>query len=100
MKEAIQDYKELFLTPIRARGMAPGGGAAAAEAQRVHIRTSNIKANKEAIVLKSEQEEKQETKDLAKFAAQLTAPYLSKVEKILLKLESGTELREALRYLD
>lgn len=91
LKEAIQDYKELFLSPIRT--------SSDAHVKAPVPRSSNIR-NKDVIVLKSEQEEKQETKDLAKFATQLTASYFSKIEKLLLNIDSSSDLREALSQFD
>lgn len=67
---------------------------------RQHSRHSFMKPPKEVIVLKSEQEEKSETKDLAKFAAQLTGSYFSKLEALLLKMEANGELKEGLAFLD
>ena len=52
------------------------------------------------IALKSEIEEKQELKDLAKFVTQLTQGYLSKFEQILLAIDQETTMREALSSLD
>jgi len=71
LKDALTDYKELFLTPLKAknnnfhgRSSNPGD-----EPVRQLSRHSHLKPTKEVIVLKSESEEKQETKDLAKFAS-------------------------------
>ena len=64
------------------------------------MRHSNLKNNKEVIVLKTESEEKQETKDFGKFVTQLTQGYFSELEQILLTLDENTEIREALTRLD
>lgn len=71
LKDALTDYKELFLTPLKAknnnfhgRSSNPGD-----EPVRQLSRHSHLKPTKEVIVLKSESCEKQETKDLAKFAS-------------------------------
>ena len=61
----------------------------------------NLKAaNREVIVLKSELEEKQETKDLARFATQLTQGYFAEFEKVLLSLDENVQIRDALAALD
>ena len=69
LKEALTDYKELFLTPIKIKSQGRASNPAGDEPMRQHSRHSFMKPPKEVIVLKSEQEEKSETKDLAKFAS-------------------------------
>ena len=56
--------------------------------------------NREVIVLKSELEEKQETKDLARFATQLTQGYFAEFEKVLLSLSENVQIRDTLSALD
>ena len=51
-------------------------------------------------MLKTENEEKSEIRDLAKFVTQLTQGFFSETENILLAMELNTELREALAMLD
>ena len=62
-------------------------------------RYSNLKT-KEVIVLKSENEEKGEVRDLAKFVTQLTQGFFSEIEGILLALDVNSELKDALTMLD
>ena len=64
-----------------------------------HSRYSNLKA-KEVIVLKTENEEKGEVRDLAKFVTQLTQGFFSETESILLAMDVNTELKDALMILD
>ena len=64
-----------------------------------HSRYSNLKA-KEVIVLKTENEEKGEVRDLAKFVTQLTQGFFSEIESILLELDVNSELKDALTMLD
>lgn len=112
LKGAIIDYKELFLAPLktvtpaserRSSAMIQASTAAAAASEalssRVYSRHSNLKA-KEVIVLKTENEEKTEVRDLAKFVSQLTQGFFREAESILLEMEVNTELREALSMLD
>ena len=50
--------------------------------------------------MKSELEEKQETKDLARYATQLTQGYFAEFEKVLLSLDENVQIRDALAALD
>ena len=52
------------------------------------------------IVLKTENEEKGEVRDLAKFVTQLTQGFFSEIESILLELDVNSELKDALTMLD
>jgi len=96
LREAVQDYKDLFLTPLWAQPNSATGAVSA----RPHTRLSNSKSTRDAIVLKSEQEERQETKDFAKYATSVVTPYLNALEQVLLRLGASAELRQALSHLD
>lgn len=103
LKTAVNDYKELFLSPLKSTGSGSDkrpSALAQAQGSVVHYsRYSNLKT-KEVIALKSENEEKGEVRDLAKFATQLTQGFFSEAERILLELEGNEELKEALFMLD
>ena len=82
LKEAINDYKELFLSPLQNKGLGNSRSSFSATTgeQPRYSRHSNLKVNKEVVTLKSENEEKHELKDLAKFVTQLTQGYFGKFE--------------------
>lgn len=98
LREALGDFKELFLTPLTCK---PGAtGSVASEPVRYSRHSSNLRTNKEVIVLKNENDEKNELKDLTKFVTSLTQGYLAKIERILLTIEDNERLCAALSQFD
>ena len=108
LKTSINDYKELFLATLK----SPSGSTSERRSSTMqlqtqdrtshvsyHSRYSNLKA-KEVIVLKNENEEKGEVRDLAKFVTQLTQGFFAETESILLAMDVNTELRDTLTMLD
>ena len=65
LKECLTDFKELFLTPLTSKL------GAATESVKFSRHSSSLRANKEVMVLKNENDEKSELKDLTKFVTSL-----------------------------
>ena len=80
LKTSINDYKELFLAPLKSPASSNNERRSSAMLLQAQDRSSHVSyqsrysnlKTKEVIVLKTENEEKGEVRDLAKFVTQLT----------------------------
>ena len=76
IKEAIQDYKDLFLAPIKSRANDSG---------MQHDRSSQLHKQETVMIFRAETQEKVETADFKKFTNQITAAYFDQIQAIFSK---------------
>ena len=82
LQESIQDYKDLFLSPISKVTQVQSGSPAKATAERESKPSASKKEVKQVIMFKAETMEKVETQDFRKYTNQLLAPYFLQIQTI------------------
>ena len=92
IKEAIQAYKDLFLTPIKSR---------TGDSNPQHDRSSQIQMQETVMYFRAETQEKVETSDFKKFTNQVTTSYFDQIQAIFSKGDTDSlQFRNCLTKFD